>query len=175
MEEKRIRYWFRGNKKHGRELIGRLVEEFGAINSGCYGGTDEGAIYFVDGKGTISSIRKRCFDEEGLKDYCIESTKVVEDDDVTKVEDDDVTKVETIPAEKLKPTSTVVTAPFYMVCSTGFVMPDKYSSYEDAKTEAKRLAEKHKVKTYVLAPFAKFTLTAYEAPFDDSDKIMKGN
>ena len=164
MEEKKIYRWFYGDKEHGRELIRCLVDKFGAKNRSNYRGDDESLIYFIDIYGEIQSVRKEGYDTENLKDRYIKYGE-------NGIEYGDTEKAETIPAEAIRPTSTVVTAPFYMVCSTGFVMPDKYSSYEDAKVEAKRLAEKHKVKTYVLAPFAKFTLTAYEAPFDDSDKI----
>ena len=171
MEEKRIHYWFRGNKEHGRELIGRLVNEFGAINSGCYGGTDEGAIYTMDNKGVIRSIRNRNFDEEGLKDYCIESTKAVEDEATTEA----VAANETIPAEKLKPTETIVTAPFYRVQYNGGVGAECYSTYEDAKAAAEKICKEQNTKTYILAPIAKMvpTVTATMAAFSFSD-IPKG-
>ena len=171
MEEKRVRYWFRGNKERGRELIGRLVNEFGATNSGCYGGTDESAIYFVNNMGNITSRRKAAFDEEAFKDYCIESTKVVEDGDTTKV----VTDNETIPAEAIKPTSTVVTAPFYRVQDCECVRAEYYPTYEDAKAAAEKISEEHNTKTYILAPIAKLvpTVTVAMAAFNNSD-IPKG-
>ena len=167
MEEKRVRYWFRGNKEHGRELIGRLVNEFGATNSGCYGGTDEGAIYFINSEGKITSRRKTVFDEERYKDSCIESTKVVEDGATTKVVADN----ETIPAEKLKPTSTVITAPFYRVQDCECVRAEYYPTYEDAKAAAEKISEEQNTKTYILAPIAKLvpTVTVAMAEFNFSD------
>ena len=167
MEEKKIHRWFRGNKDHGRELIDFLVHKFGARNISNYLGDDESLIYFIDVFGEIQATDKARFDEEAFKDYCIESTKVVEDGATTKVVADN----ETIPAEKLKPTSTVITAPFYRVQDCECVRAEYYPTYEDAKAAAEKISEEQNTKTYILAPIAKLvpTVTVAMAEFNFSD------
>ena len=163
MEEKRVRYWFRGNKEHGRELIGRLVNEFGANNAYDLDGSDAQAVYFRDIDGTIkvsyADFSKEIFEGWGVKKNPINAAS----------------PNETIPAEVIKPTSTVITAPFYRVQDCECVRAEYYPTYEDAKAVAEKISEEQNTKTYILAPIAKLvpTVTVAMAAFNNSD-IPKG-
>lgn len=157
MEEKKI-YWFRGNEGYGQELMDRLVSEFGGKNPCHFTGTDGESFYVKDEDGLIR-IYDRFWYEENHEDV----------DRFVELKPSVATN---IPAEKLKPTSTVVTAPFYRVQYGECVKPEYYQTYKDAKDVAERISEKHNVKTYILAPIAKIvpTVTVAMAAFNDSDR-----
>lgn len=156
-------FWFRGNEEYGERLLEELGKRCNTVaDVPPLAKNDTFIIY-----GWSDNVTHRSY-STNVKSFAADLVKVVG----TELTIKDL--AQEVPAEAIKPTETIVTAPFYRVQDTMSVS-GYYSTYEDAKAAAEKISMEQNTKTYILAPIAKFvpTVTVAMAAFNDSD-IPKG-